>query len=77
MSLSRLESLLKVMVNLVKIGGEGFWLECRGVVHSEEVVKAEIEPRFKKLLEEYGFLFREPNELSPKKVHDHAIRLLL
>lgn len=76
MSLSILESSLKAMVNSVKIGGEGFWLECKGVVHLKEVVKVKIKLRLRELLEEYRFLFRELNELSPKRVHDHTIRLL-
>lgn len=76
MSLSRLESSLKAVVNSIKTGGKGFWLECRGVVHLKEVVKVEIKSRLRELLEEYGFLFRQLNELSPKRVHDHTIKLL-
>lgn len=72
MSLCWLESSLKVVANSVRIGDARFWLEFKGIVQLKET----IEPKLKKLLKEYEALFRELTKLPPKRIQDHAIKLI-
>lgn len=67
MSLSRIESTLKALVNSMTDGGEGYLVEFGGMLYDEKPGKQVAESRIKELLEEFECVFREPEGLPPKR----------
>lgn len=76
LSLSRIESTLKALMNSLVEGGEEYLVELGRGLCDEELEKQMVELRLNKLLRKFECLFREPKGLSLKRDQKHAIRLV-